>query len=118
MSRMVASLCLVVLIGALCCFQDVSSQEEGGKYTNKYDNVDLDSILQNDRLYKNYFNCLIGEGKCAPEGLEIKKNLKEAFTSDCAKCTDKQKDYITRVSKFLKENKPDDWKVLEKIYGN
>lgn len=41
-------------------------------YTSKYDNIDLDEILNNERLYKKYFNCLINKGKCTPDGKELK----------------------------------------------
>lgn len=43
------------------------------KYTTKYDNVDIDEILNNDRLVNNYFKCLMSTGKCTPEGEEIKR---------------------------------------------
>lgn len=43
------------------------------KYTTKYDNVDIDEILNNDRLVNNYFKCLMHNGKCTPEGEEIKR---------------------------------------------
>ena len=43
-----------------------------GGYTNKFDNVDLDEILSNDRLYKKYFDCLMAKGKCPPDGKQLK----------------------------------------------
>lgn len=42
------------------------------RYTTKYDNVDLDSILQSERLLKNYINCLLDKGNCTPDGKELK----------------------------------------------
>lgn len=42
------------------------------KYTTKYDNVNLDQILSNDRLLSNYFKCLIDQGPCTSEGEELK----------------------------------------------
>lgn len=41
-------------------------------YTTKYDNIDLDAIIQNDRLLKNYVDCLLEKGKCTNEGAELK----------------------------------------------
>lgn len=41
-------------------------------YTNKFDNVDIDQILKNDRLLKNYVNCVLDKGKCSPDGAELK----------------------------------------------
>lgn len=43
------------------------------KYTTKFDNVDIDEILNNDRLVNSYFKCLMDQGKCTPEGEEVKR---------------------------------------------
>lgn len=45
---------------------------DDGKYTTKYDNIDLDEILNSDRLLKNYFDCIMDRGKCTPDGMELK----------------------------------------------
>lgn len=42
------------------------------EYGSKFDNVNLDDILNNDRLFNNYFKCLMETGKCTPEGEELK----------------------------------------------
>lgn len=41
-------------------------------YTTKYDNIDLDEIIHNDRLLKSYVDCLLDKGRCTPDGLELK----------------------------------------------
>lgn len=47
----------------------------GDTYITKYDNIDLDQILQSDRLLKNYVNCLMERGKCTPDGSELKRKF-------------------------------------------
>jgi hypothetical protein len=42
------------------------------KYTTKYDNINVDEILESDRLRDNYVNCVLEKGKCTPEGTELK----------------------------------------------
>lgn len=42
------------------------------KYTSKYDNVDVDRILANDRILNNYIKCMLDEGPCTAEGRELK----------------------------------------------
>ena len=42
------------------------------KYTTKYDNINLDEILQSDRLLNNYLNCIMERGKCTADGTELK----------------------------------------------
>lgn len=55
---------LVFLAMLVCTMAD--------KYTTKYDNIDLDSILNSDRLLNNYVNCLLDAGNCTPDGKELK----------------------------------------------
>jgi hypothetical protein len=38
------------------------------KYTTKYDNINLDEILNNERLYSKYVECLKTGEKCTPDG--------------------------------------------------
>lgn len=42
------------------------------KYTDKYDNIDIQEILGNKRLLHAYVECLMERGKCTPEGKELK----------------------------------------------
>lgn len=54
-------------------------QAAPAQYTTKYDNVNIDEILNNDRLVNNYFKCLMETGKCTPEGEEIKRKFLPIF---------------------------------------
>lgn len=36
------------------------------------DNINIDDILNNDRLLKNYVNCVLEKGRCTPEGDKLK----------------------------------------------
>lgn len=47
----------------------------GTTYTNKYDDVNLDEILHNERLLTNYVKCLKDVGPCTPDATELKSNL-------------------------------------------
>lgn len=61
----------IVVVGILCavCAAEVAQPKT---YTTKYDNIDLDEIIHNDRLLKNYVDCLLDKGRCTPDGLELK----------------------------------------------
>nr|AGD80087.1 chemosensory protein 7 [Apolygus lucorum] len=107
---MVSKLSIVLLLGALA---DVWAAE---LYTDKYDNIDIDEILNNDRMYKNYFNCVMGNGKCTPDGLELKAKIPEALQTECAKCSDKQKKGAEKVLRFIINQKKDDYKLLEEKF--
>ncbi|XP_065083458.1 ejaculatory bulb-specific protein 3-like [Ochlerotatus camptorhynchus] len=104
MKIFVATLALLVTI--------VVAQEEAEKYTSKFDSIDVDEILKSDRLFKNYFQCLLGEGRCTPEGNELKRVLPDALETACAKCSDKQRSAGVRAVKYLSENRPTEFKAL------
>ena len=86
------------------------------KYTTKYDNIDLDEIIKNDRLMKNYVNCLLDKGNCSPDGAELKKVLPDALKSECSKCSEKQREGSKKIINHLIDNKPEWWKELEAKY--
>lgn len=73
---MVRSKQLVAIVAAIVAAAAVvRAAPAPEKYTTKYDNVDVDGILNNDRLFNSYFKCLMDEGKCTPEGEEIKREF-------------------------------------------
>nr|WIW78363.1 chemosensory protein 27/28b [Heliconius charithonia] len=74
----------------LCCFAAVALAVE--KYTDKFDNLDIQEILDNKRLLLSYANCLLDKGKCTPEGKEMKDHIQDAIETGCEKCTDTQQD--------------------------
>lgn len=59
--------CLLVFIAVAH-----ANPAERKTYTSKYDNVDVDRILNNDRILANYVKCLLDEGPCTAEGRELK----------------------------------------------
>lgn len=58
-------LVFVLSIAAVALAQD--------KYTTRFDNVNIDEILNNRRLLKGYANCLLDKGPCSPDGAELKR---------------------------------------------
>ncbi|XP_046418790.1 ejaculatory bulb-specific protein 3-like [Neodiprion virginianus] len=85
-------------------------------YSSKYDNVDVDRILSNDRILTNYIRCLMEEGPCTAEGRELKKTLPDALSSECSKCNEKQKSTAEKVIEHLRVKRPRDWDKLTAKY--
>nr|ACZ58026.1 chemosensory protein 8 [Adelphocoris lineolatus] len=100
-------LSVMLLMGVLACAWAAD------KYTDKYDNIDIDEILNNERLYKKYFDCILGNGKCTPDGTELKETIPDALKTACAKCNDKQKAGVEKVLRHLLTKKAEDYKILE-----
>ncbi|KAK7865711.1 hypothetical protein R5R35_005506 [Gryllus longicercus] len=109
-------LALALALAALVAVALAAPAEE--KYTDKYDNVNLDEILSNERLFKKYLECLLADTDvhCTADGKELKKSIPDALTNDCAKCTNFQKNGSGKVIKHLRENKPADWQRLQAKY--
>ncbi|XP_044743542.1 ejaculatory bulb-specific protein 3-like [Chrysoperla carnea] len=97
-------------------FAVVSTDEPKGTYTTKYDNINLDDILSNKRLLKNYVKCLLSEGPCTNDGAELKQSIPDAIETNCTKCTQTQKEGSQKVMYFLIDNEKEAWAQLEKKF--
>lgn len=71
------SVVFVCLMIGLAAIEAAGSSEKpiDSGYETKYDNIDLDELLSNDRLRKGYIKCLANEGPCTPDGQELKSNV-------------------------------------------
>ncbi|KAK9722517.1 Insect pheromone-binding family, A10/OS-D [Popillia japonica] len=103
-------LVFVLSIAAVALAQD--------KYTTRFDNVNIDEILNNRRLLKGYANCLLDKGPCSPDGAELKLRLPDAVKSNCEKCSEKQREGSKVILKHLIDKEPEIWKELEQKYGS
>nr|ARM20137.1 chemosensory protein [Galeruca daurica] len=83
----------------------VVSAKPEEKYTTKYDNINIDEIINNDRLLRSYVDCLLGTKPCTKDGEELKKVFKEALDSKCSKCSDAQKEAAKKIGIYLIKNK-------------
>ncbi|KAI4468631.1 chemosensory protein-related [Holotrichia oblita] len=101
-------LVLVLSVAAIALAQD--------KYTTRFDNVNIDEILNNRRLLKGYANCLLDKGPCSPDGSELKQVLPDVIETGCTKCSEVQSKATRTILRHLIENEPEIWKSLEEKY--
>lgn len=139
---MISKLVLLCVLYFLCVNGGGEAKPSAisGGYETKYDNIDLNELLKNDRLRKNYVKCLLNEGPCTPDALELKSNQKfrilfdniesiklfkhffsvdslpDAIATNCSKCTEKQKNGSEKVTHYLIDNQPEEWDQLAAIY--
>lgn len=109
MKAVIALSCLIVVVSA-------RAVQEGKSYTTKYDGINLDEILKSDRLFNNYYKCLMDSGRCTPDGNELKRNLPDALKTECSKCSEKQKAGTEKIIRFLIDRKPKEWNDLQARY--
>lgn len=68
--KMKAAIAVCFLFAAVVLARPEDKKEE--KYTDRYDNVDLDEIIGNDKILSNYMDCCLDRGRCTPDGKELK----------------------------------------------
>lgn len=69
-----------VLLAALCRAHPPATtampaalmDTNAGAYDSKFDNVDIDEILSQERLLNNYIKCLESQGPCTPDAKMLK----------------------------------------------
>ncbi|PSN44893.1 Ejaculatory bulb-specific protein 3 [Blattella germanica] len=66
------------------------------KYSSRYDHIDVDAILRNDRA--------------------LNRDLPDALQTDCEKCTEKQKELVRKAAKYLVKERPQHWQRIVKKY--
>ncbi|EFN81740.1 ejaculatory bulb-specific protein 3 [Harpegnathos saltator] len=95
---------LVIIFGLMCVY----AEEE--LYSDKYDNIDIDGILNNDRLRNQHRRCYIGLAPCITADMKFyKKFIGEAIATKCRRCTEKQKQNLNKLADWYVTNKPEEW---------
>ncbi|CAB3231657.1 unnamed protein product [Arctia plantaginis] len=85
-------------------------------YNSKFDNFDIQPLLENDRILLSYTKCFLDQGPCAPDAKDFKKVIPEALETTCGKCSPKQKKLIKEVIKAVRERHPEAWEQLTQKY--
>nr|QKK82659.1 chemosensory protein [Histia rhodope] len=88
----------------------------GAKYTDKYDNTDIEEILNNDRLLLGYIKCVLDEGPCTPDGKELKSHIQEGLETNCAECTVAQRTNMEKIFRHLINKEHEHWEALKKKF--
>uniref|UniRef100_D2SNY4 Chemosensory protein n=1 Tax=Heliothis virescens TaxID=7102 RepID=D2SNY4_HELVI len=96
----------------LLCALVVAVHARPEQYTAKYDYVDYKEPVANRRLLVAYIKCILDQGKCTPEGTELKSHISDAMKTNCSKCTPKQREGTRYVIAHLIKHEPEYWKQL------
>nr|AXU25088.1 chemosensory protein 9 [Cyrtorhinus lividipennis] len=107
--------CVTLMLCVLFTLISIVSSAEN-KYTSKYDKVDVDAIIKNERILKRYVDCLMDRSSCTPDAKLLKALLPDALQTNCAKCTDAQKIMAGKVLGHLLQFKRPYWDELTKKY--
>ncbi|KYM98240.1 PREDICTED: ejaculatory bulb-specific protein 3-like [Cyphomyrmex costatus] len=98
---------LVIAMNVLMC---VLAEE---LYPNRYDYVDIQSILQNKDIREEYYNCFMELAPCTtPEQKGITEMFSEAFQTKCRRCTKKQIENMDMVTNWFVTHEPERWELI------
>ncbi|KAF4524967.1 hypothetical protein B566_EDAN014484 [Ephemera danica] len=107
------SLCLIVVVAAfftaaLAAPKELTAEEVA--------TLQIDRILGDEQLVKGYFECVMDKGPCDPAGEALKSLLPKWFDSECSTCNERQKENISKIVKFAKDNKAELYEQIEKKF--
>ncbi|CAG9795813.1 unnamed protein product [Diatraea saccharalis] len=105
-----------IILISLVAIVAVAWARPGSTYTDKWDHINVDEILESKRLLRGYVDCLLDKSRCTPDGKELKETLPDALEHECSKCTEKQKTASDKVIRHLVNKHPDYWKELSAKY--
>ncbi|XP_057338643.1 ejaculatory bulb-specific protein 3-like [Microplitis mediator] len=76
----------------------------------------VESVLNNNRLMRNYIQCLTGEVKCNNASQKVKTVVVSSLKNDCSNCDANVKVNAEKMIKFMIERRPADWAKLTAKY--
>ncbi|XP_026763289.1 ejaculatory bulb-specific protein 3 [Galleria mellonella] len=100
----------IIFVGIL------SAKVSADLYNPRYDDFDVDPLIENDRILVGYTKCFLDKGPCTPDAKDFKKIIPEALETSCGKCTLKQKQLIKKVIRAIMERHPEAWSQLVDKY--
>ncbi|CAH0550937.1 unnamed protein product [Brassicogethes aeneus] len=94
-------------ISALFLFSAVVVAVASYELDEKYNNIDISKILENERLVQAHCECLLKNTRCNNDGEALKKYVPGAISNNCSECSEKQKEAAVLVIKHLRDNHPE-----------
>ncbi|CAH1395236.1 unnamed protein product [Nezara viridula] len=82
----------------------------------KLDGHEIQQVLADDKLYHQYFNCVMDKGKCTPDGQDLKDHIPDHLNGGCANCTPERKERAKTLVRFMVAKKNNDFEEFEKKY--
>ncbi|XP_047118040.1 ejaculatory bulb-specific protein 3-like [Schistocerca piceifrons] len=106
MLRLSIALSLLALLAAPAAAQD--------KYPDTFDQLDMKALLSDKARIEAAIQCLDedGDGACRPAGKLLKSVLAEIVKTDCAKCTETQKEKVGSFFAHVSQHYPEQMKKL------
>ncbi|XP_018358673.1 PREDICTED: putative odorant-binding protein A10 [Trachymyrmex cornetzi] len=87
----------IILIVAMNVLMYVLAVE---RYSDQFDDIDMDAILRNDTQREEYHKCYMNTGPCNTMQEALTELYGEALLTNCKKCTETQKGWMEKIIKW------------------
>ncbi|XP_008545227.1 putative odorant-binding protein A10 [Microplitis demolitor] len=102
---------LKIFILVLMCAGIGFAQEK--LYSDKYDYIDVDGILNNARQRESYYKCFAGTGPCITADAKFfRDHFPEAIVTNCRRCTKKQLASFDKITDWYTTHELDKYNAL------
>ncbi|KAL5242059.1 hypothetical protein ACI65C_009470 [Semiaphis heraclei] len=96
--------------------QDPVNQDEIKKFLSSMEKIDIDQILNNNRLMSNNVKCFLNEGPCSAQLREMKKMVPMLIKDSCSSCTKEQKNMVKKAIDAIKARRPNEYEKISKFF--
>lgn len=83
-----------------------------------FQNVNLDTYLNNERAVKFQIKCLLEQGPCDKLGKALKQSIPQLLVDQCISCNDMEKDDARKLLSHIQSRFPIDWEKLIRKFQN
>nr|AJP61962.1 chemosensory protein [Phenacoccus solenopsis] len=83
-----------------------------GDFLKKFGNINMEEVLQNDRLFQAYHKCFLEQGPCTPEAREMRNVIPSLVKTACDACTPEQKKEMKKHLDYARHNRAKEWEEL------
>nr|AYN07341.1 chemosensory protein 13 [Yemma signatus] len=105
-----------LLTACLLASNVLGDDEDDEAYQRIFDDIDVDTVLNNDRVLDSYIHCFIDTGPCSDLAAEIKGRISEILGTVCGSCTEKQKGIFKHSLEVFIPKRTNEWKRILEIY--
>nr|ARM20139.1 chemosensory protein [Galeruca daurica] len=98
MNRWCISVVLMVLVVVAAVHCAPKSFDENLKVLKK---IDINQVLNNDRIIRNYVDCVLGKKRCTNEGNALKESWKDGLDKGCDDCDEEDKRKVKKILKHM-----------------
>ncbi|XP_025831124.1 ejaculatory bulb-specific protein 3-like [Agrilus planipennis] len=105
-----------ILLFFCICFAVLATIFAQRDVIGRIQSINLEQVIDNDRLFNNFYKCLADEGRCSKDANSIKGLITEVVKTKCSQCTDVERTQIKKSLDLVRKKKPEQFNSLAAKY--